>query len=46
MALILSRYDQKSLVIKNGEAVMMCMDTHPERNEVSTTYAQRLMTSK
>ena len=31
---------------KKGEAVMICWDANPDRNEESTTSAQRIMTSK
>ena len=31
---------------KKSETIMMYMDANPERNDVSTTYALHLMTSK
>ena len=40
------KLESRTAYYKKGEAVMICWDANPDRNEESTTSAQRIMTSK
>ena len=42
----INKIGSKTTCYKKNEAVMICWDANPGRNEVYTTLAQRLMTSK